>query len=438
MRKYWHRVDEIFGKAQEAYRAEASPGSWERIRGLLDKSDAESYKEKFMVWKRASLTLILLLCTFAIYEIANVENGKKKMPFASVESALNKKPATSNQPSALNTLIGDNTDRSINTKKRSENLFANLFLNPRQAGRESTITGREIVFPSLSNPALAQINPSKIISQNKSSLERIDRSTSEKLIDPEISKPAASKWTLTVFASNDWAGYRLNSNAPNNVANNQNANSENEAELINARETHESSYSAGLFVSRQLSAKWGFKSGVVFSQTSISIVPQEIYATQTPDGSTAYKYVMSSGYIYVKPVRRRPLAVGDSIKSAAAQHKLSTLALPLMVSRYFTSGRITLIPSAGLSLNYISRARFETELKTRRRTVYVYVSRLDGMKDFYLGVLGDVDFRYAVGGHWSISVVPAFHYSLTPITKDNVVKTFPYNFSLGGALSYTF
>jgi hypothetical protein len=437
MRKYWHRVDEIFGKAQEAYQDVPSAANWEKISGALDRGDAEAYKEKYLLWKRASLTLLLLL-SFALYEITSVQ-VQKKSSLASIGSAPNKKADLSiGQPTLNARVANDNSDPS-QSKTRTEYFPPDLFGSANEPQVASPIAGRELNLALQYNPVPEQINPAtKNIFSNKSSGEAINRNISAKFIDPDNINPTRPKWTLSAFASSEWAGYRLDNDPPNNIASSQNQNKEDEADLINARERHQSSYSTGIFVSRQLDTKWGLKSGLIFSQTSISIIPQEIYATQTPDGSMAFKYVMSSGYIYVKPNRRRPIMVGDSIKSAAAQHQFTTLTLPMMVSRYFTKGRVTLIPSVGISLNYITRARFETELQTRRRTTYVFLTRLEGMKDFYVGALGDMDIRYAIGSRWSISMLPSFRYALTPITKDNVVRTFPYSFSLGGALSYTF
>src|ERR1700730_1416667 len=152
-------------------------------------------------------------------------------------------------------------------------------------------------------------------------------------ISPKHFKPY---WTLTAFASSDWSQYQLDNDLQNNNGNNQDEKVE-----INKREKHDASFSAGLLATRQLKKNWGFKTGLIYSNTAIMIDPQLMYASQRADGKIAFKYVTSSGYGYVKPDFGSPPVMGDSLQSAKAQHNLKVLSVPLLITYRFDLHKIS-------------------------------------------------------------------------------------------------
>lgn len=240
-------------------------------------------------------------------------------------------------------------------------------------------------------------------------------------------------WSVTAFASNDWGQYKLDNDVHDNTGNQQD-----EKEEINHREKHEGSFSAGVFATRQFTKHFGLKTGLIYSNTAIGISPQEIYATQKTDGSIAYKYITSSGYGFVKPGFGLPPAVGDSIQSTEAQHNLQMISVPLMVSYRFEKNKFSISPAVGLSANFITSANVKTEVTDALNKEAVTINGLDGMRGFYTGLMADVSLQYNYNNKWSFSLLPGFKYALTPITKGNVVKTFPYSFNIGAGITYKF
>lgn len=247
---------------------------------------------------------------------------------------------------------------------------------------------------------------------------------------PSVFKPF---WSATAFASNDWGQYQLDNDVQDNSGNQQN-----EKEEISRREKHEASYSAGVMVTRQFTKHLGLKTGLVYSNTAIGISPQEMYAAQKTDGSIAYKYITSSGYGFVKPGFGLPPAIGDSILSTEAQHNLQMISVPLMVSYRFEKKKLSVSPAVGLSANFITSANVKTEVKDALNKEAVTINGLDGMRKFYTGFIADVNIQYNVNRRWSFNLLPAFKYAVTPITKSNVVKTFPYSFNVGAGITYKF
>lgn len=248
-------------------------------------------------------------------------------------------------------------------------------------------------------------------------------------------KPSSFKplWSVTAFASNDWGQYTIDNDVHDNTGNQQD-----EKEEINRREKHEGSYSAGIFATRQFTKPLGLKTGLIYSNTAIGISPQEMYAAKKTDGSVAYKYITSSGYGFVKPGFGLPPAVGDSIQSTEAQHNLQVISVPLMVSYRFDKNKFSMIPAVGLSANFITSANVKTEVTDALNKESVSINGLDGMRSFYTGLIADVSLQYNYNSKWSFSLLPGFKYALTPITKGNVVKTFPYSFNIGAGITYKF
>lgn len=240
-------------------------------------------------------------------------------------------------------------------------------------------------------------------------------------------------WSVTAFASNDWGQYKLDNDVQDNTGNQQD-----EKEEINHREKHEGSYSAGVFATRQFNKHIGLKTGLIYSNTTIGISPQEMYAAKKADGSVAYKYITSSGYGFVKPGFGLPPAVGDSIQSTEAQHNLQIISVPLMASYRFEKNKFSVSPAIGLSANFITSANVKTEVTDALNKEAVTINGLDGMKSFYTGLIADVNLQYNYNSKWSLSLLPGFRYALTPITKGNVVKTFPYSFNMGAGITYKF
>ena len=239
-------------------------------------------------------------------------------------------------------------------------------------------------------------------------------------------------WTATPFISNDWGMYQLNNDIPDNTGNNQN-----EKEAVSKRERHESSYSVGVMITRQFSKHIGVKSGVIFSNTAIAILPQEIYA-ELHNGQIAFKYITSSGFGLIKPGFGPQPSLGDSIKSAEAQHNLQVISIPLSVSYRIDSKKFSIIPSAGLSANYIASVTVKTEVSDALNRETVNITGLDGMRQFYTGFVADLNVQYSIKNNLAVNLIPSFKYALSPITKNNVVKTFPYNFGLGAGLTFKF
>jgi len=240
-------------------------------------------------------------------------------------------------------------------------------------------------------------------------------------------------WSITAIASPEWTQYNLENDLPDNVSNIQD-----EKTQIEQRENHEPSFSAGILATYQFKKHWAFQTGLIYSNTAISIDPQKIFAAKESNGQIAYKYNSSSGYAYVTPGFGLPPAVGDSLTTTTAQHNLQYISLPVILKYRLEKKKFSISPGVGITANFLTSAKIQTEVVDALNKEIVNISKLEGAKPFYLGLMAIADIQYKLNNKWSLNCMPSFRYALTPVTKNNVVKTYPYSFGIGFGMSYRF
>ena len=246
----------------------------------------------------------------------------------------------------------------------------------------------------------------------------------------KISRPSKPSWSVTAYASNDWSGYRMDDDDHHNRGNRGDHKDD-----IFERESHEGAFTLGINVTRQF-RKWNIISGLHYAQIKIGIAPQDIYASPQSNGSMAYKYVTSSGYYNIDPNFNGAPVTGDSIQSERATHSLRIISIPLMTGFKISSKSFSIIPALGIVTNYIAGAKVKTTLTNAGNTDNLSIKRLSGMHHFYFDFVAQTDLQYRISKKWSINLIPSLKYAMTPVTKDNVVKTFPYNFGVGAGITY--
>lgn len=246
-----------------------------------------------------------------------------------------------------------------------------------------------------------------------------------------ISQKFHPYWSVTGYENTEWAHYNL---VNNNVA----GNAGNPSQKITGDERHEGSYSFGLYITRQFSRKWGLKSGVFFTSTDIGISPHNIFASKTPNGKVAFRYNTSSGYGFIKPDFGQPPAVGDSIRCAEAEQNLKSLNVPIMVTYTFNKNKFAITGGAGLSFSFATKASIKTEVTDMLNYETAQINGLNGLKNFHTAFIADINLQYKITNRWSINLLPQLRYAITQITKDHIVKTFPYRYGIGAGLTYKF
>jgi hypothetical protein len=184
--------------------------------------------------------------------------------------------------------------------------------------------------------------------------------------------------------------------------------------------------------SYQFKKHWVLQSGLFYTNTAITIDPETIYAAKDGNGEIAYKYNSSSGYAFVKPKQPFGLApaLGDSIMTSSAQHNLKYISIPFTLKYKIDVKKFSISPGLGVSFNFLTEAKIKTEVGDSLNAESIVLSRLEGTKSYDISLLANVGFQYNINREWSVAVMPGFRYAITPITKNNVVKTYPYSFGI--------
>lgn len=496
MDKNLKTIDDIFNTAYKKFEEEPSAGVWEKLNAGLDKKDSELYKRKFIGWKRIAILLLFLFSGFVIYESGVIKKGLSHSSGFSVTQ----KPATKNSSAdKINNVQTDHTHNSDETKsfqKKYEKINTYLNVENTLAAKNSKvekITGKSKVVNEKQQPVLLQ-NKNKNLAitgakKTKTKKDETKQATANNsffagvtkknniTLQPEIksitgkenkelskiimlstlpqrsstltssnpvieitgnadhTKKIRSKfkpyWTATGFASVNLAQYKLENET-------QASGQQNEKEIIGNREKHEASFSAGIMANRQFKKYWGLQTGFIYSNTSIAIDPQKMYAAQQANGTVSYQYITSSGYAYIKPDFGSPPAIGDSLNSSTAQHNIQSLSIPVLFFYKIDKKKFSILPAAGFTANFITSATVSTEVENTLNKEKVFIMGLNGMKNFYFGLMANVTVQYHLTNRLAITLFPSFQYALTPITKHNVVKTYPYSLNIGGGFTYKF
>ena len=448
MNKDLHDIDNLFRSSLESYEETPSPYVRERLEAALDKREAESYKKRFLVWKRAAILLLVLLLGFVLYDTGILwtrpENSEENHAFEKI-----KQPAPDRQ-------TNEKTDLSLGDKKinapdtHSEFLSSNNkqfdeeYKRPSPteqtslADNSSILLDNRITFTNIQQNIPGEVIYAYPFLQKKNPSASITR----KPFDPQIASDAFLKnlilsenqnknrigfrphWLIGAVFSYEAAGYQLDSELPNEISN------------IKHREVHEPSYSGGVLITRQLSSNWGLQSGLLYSKTDIGIGPQKIYAFLDPTGDVAYKYVTSSGYAYIKPKTVSPPSFGDSVLATEGKHTLRYITLPLSVKYRAGKNKFSFLPGIGIEANFLTGTRVETEIQSQSNSEMVFVNKLYGAKPFYWSLTADAELRYNLNNKTMLSFRPSYHHSISPINENNVVETFPYSFRWGVGLTF--
>ncbi len=493
MERNLHKIDEVFRSAQNKTNETPPADGWEKLNAALDHQDLERYKAGFFTWKKIAILLFLILGGFILYEtivfkrndkfneklISNNLNAEQSTSGHSLnkiiskndKSSVNKQPnstkITKSESSAKNTPAQENRavkniTKSLSDYKKipfsiknntsasrtSEAHLLNLkdFKNSKTTITNDNTDNKNSVLLTLKlkdselrkqneqEEKLLVANTEKVDGLNETAIANADQKINLHSLIPtaeiklmqaiQKNKKFKSSWSVSPYYSQDIAFYKIDNDL------NEPVNLQNESEKVLKRETLEQSFTAGINLKKQISKKISLVTGLSFSETSIGIMPEVIYVT-SEKGQLAYKYIISSGYALINPVSRAPLILGDSIKSAEAQHNIQSISIPLAVGYTFYKKKFEITPSAGLTANVITRAKLKTEISDGQNKTIVSTTKLYGTKKFYTNFLANINFQYNLNRKLALNFTPTFKYAINPITKNNVVKTYPYSIGFG-------
>ena len=209
-------------------------------------------------------------------------------------------------------------------------------------------------------------------------------------------------------------------------------------EQIKEDEQHEKSSALGVLVQLPIGKKWSLQSGITYLNKEISIEPKKIYAKLDNDGKVKYRFDCSSGYTYISPKTGNTPAVGDSVSASASSNTLQYIGVPLAVNYTFTLGKFSIVPTAGATINFLTRQRIETELVQGTSKEKQTISTIQGLKKTYFNAFTGISLEYNLNKRIALSITPASNFALSSINKDAAVKSYPNSFGVAGGIKIKF
>ncbi len=233
-------------------------------------------------------------------------------------------------------------------------------------------------------------------------------------------KQRLSRFSITPFFSPDIAWYHLQ---------NENSNSQSgNAVDIEREETHEFSSTSGVLAGYKINRHWGLQSGITLSNINIVTEPETIYAQPDNAGNVKYRVNTSSGYGYILPSYSANPAIGDSLYAFTSTHSLRYIGIPVSVTWSFIKNKFTLGAQAGLSANFLTRAKMETTVEKGFDNSVETVNNIQGLKKIYLSGLAGFGVDFQLNQKLSLAFAPTMRFALNSINKNAPVRSFPMSF----------
>jgi hypothetical protein len=177
------------------------------------------------------------------------------------------------------------------------------------------------------------------------------------------------------------------------------------------------------------------QSGVTLSTTHIDINLEDepLYAKADNAGNVKYRVNTVLGYGYVLPSFSNNPNVGDSISSLSTNNTLQYLGIPLAVKYSFDKGKFSINAIAGISGNFLTQGKIETEVELGNDNEFETVDKIYGLKKFYVSGISGIGLDYHFYKNLSVSFSPMLRFALNPINKNTLVISYPNSleFSLG-------
>ncbi len=441
-----HDIDDLFRSKLGDYKALPSQKVWEEIDSGLDKGNIDALRKKYNNLKKFILLLLLLAGGAGLYQLNKTANKFKNAQSynagAQKNDLSNSNPTHSTAAKSLevslvhssatnhhNNTAGNKSDVRATESKESmvnENTI-NIYpgIKPGLIPGTNNENNHSSLLPHLADPVPIYSNTDIHLLLRNNNFPEVT------LKNYQASSKAKSGWfSVSNFFSHDLASYHLK----DNNAGRQQGN----ADKIQKSERHEYSASGGVLVDFRLNNKWTLQSGLTFSHTEIAIDPSIIYAQPDDNGSVKYRINISSGYGYLVPSFQPLPSVGDSAQVTATAHKLQYLGIPVAVKYNITGGRIGIAPAAGLSFNFLTRGKLETEIQKGPNHETDVLSNIEGLKTVYISGQAGMLAEYKVSGRWSFILMPSAKFALSSINKSGVVKSYPNSLGIAAGLKISF
>jgi hypothetical protein len=193
------------------------------------------------------------------------------------------------------------------------------------------------------------------------------------------------------------------------------------------------SIAAGISIEVDLNKRFSLETGIGYYEKNTTIKPRIIAAEKDREGKVKYRFDCSAGTYYINPKLGSSPSIGDSTKSFYAENKLQYITLPFIAKYHFMTGKINWFQLIGGGVNMLAGQNFTTEIDNRYTEKLEKIKTSDLNKIYFSAMVG-VGIDYSISKRMAFRISPAYRFSLTPINKNENIKTYPNSFSVMGGI----
>ena len=197
---------------------------------------------------------------------------------------------------------------------------------------------------------------------------------------------------------------------------------------ITESETAKLGVSFGVGLEVNLTKRISLESGINYSEKNTTIKPRTISAERDREGKIKYRFDCSAGTYYIDPKLGSTISLGDSTKSVFANNKLQYINTPLIAKYQLVTGKVNWFQMVGVGVNVLVGQSFETSIDNNLTEKLKNLKTSD-LKNMYFNAMVGAGIDYNISKKIAIRIVPTYRFSITPMNKNEAIKSYPNSFS---------
>ena len=345
----------------------------------------------------------------------------KKQDYVNLENR------NSNDQKELSKSIITDSEKQIKTIDQDSIWYADLYIPGNKINSNEEPNNKIINEDTIK--ARGSLNDNKITNLDSLKSDSLSKTNSALVVNPEIEVKKRSPFSFEIFGAPLYTINYMRDDSPNNQIDDPGAYAK--------RENSRFSFSTGIAMRYHLNERFSFSLGAYYSSIAYAVAVTRIYANIGTDSKPHFQYLTSWGTIqmpYFYP--GQIINVGDSLDfNTTCEQVVKFINIPIIARYNITNYKFSWFIDAGFSINFKTNERAVIKVDDEE---YAYENERIGIKDMnYYAILG-VGGSYNFNNKLSVFAEPIIRASISSITENIPVKTYPNSFGLNIGLSYRF
>ncbi len=470
-------IEKVSKSVFDDHSMEPPASAWSKLEGDLNKKQAVVFQRKANNFKLLSLVLSLFLCCFVTCHYlvptttlplhSTTQKSTEKNILRSVQIANQHFPINSNPISTETTnpitKIASTTIPTNSSNYKNKSVVANLHPSQKKKSTRKTIdlttpisdsniilTNNEnanetsnvsTLFESTINaiPTSEENNEINISTDNQFTANSTSISNTESdsisidtvmqaILVAEVNHAEHPRYSLSLYFAQGISMDYLKDKSNNHF---------NEVVMYKDREKPEYSFIAGINMQYALNKNWSVGGGISYSSLVKSMQLPFLYSEANGENQFHFMYPTSSGVIELPNDGGHLQAKeGDTLfENSNCRQVIRFLNIPTQIRYQFSKNKFTFYANTGLTANFIIQEKAKIAMQTSEITV---TNKVKGLKKVNFGYQLGIGVSFALKKHLDIYLEPTLRGSLSSITKNMAVNSYPHFLGLSTGFTFKF